>query len=273
LFGRVAGVSSKESNNVKIAVLIKQVPDTWAERSIDISNGRVDRSASDAVLDEINERAIEVGLAHRDANKGTEVVLVSMGPASVVDALRKGLAMGADSAVHVLDETLAGADLSWTAHVLATVIASESIDLVIAGNESTDGRGGIIPAMVAARLGIAALTNLDEVRIETDRVAGTRVVDTGTMVAHAPLPAVISVTERSAEPRFPGFKGIMTAKKKPISVRSLSELGLDIATFETPRTIVLNVEKRAAREAGRKVVDEGTAAAQLVDFLTAGRLI
>src|ERR1700712_465289 len=123
---------------MKIAVLVKQVPDTYGERKLDVATGLIDRDASDAVMDEINERALEVALTLKDSDKSTEVVLITMGPASAKDALRKGLSMGADSAVHVLDDDLEGSDAPTTATVLAAALRQQSFDLVIAGNESTD---------------------------------------------------------------------------------------------------------------------------------------
>jgi electron transfer flavoprotein beta subunit len=257
---------------MKIIVLVKQVPDTWGERKLNLTTGWVERDSRDAVVDEINERALEVALAYKDGAKDTEVVVLSMGPASATDALRKGLAMGADSAVHVLDDSLAGADLGLTAAVLAATIASVGFDLVIAGNESTDGRGGVVPAMVAEHLGIPVLTALDDPALTETSVSGNRGIEGATMTAHAALPAVISISEAAPEARFPGFKGIMSAKKKPLSVVTVASLGLDAAATGARSTIV-SVAERPARTGGRTVVDDGTAAAQLVEFLAAGRLI
>lgn len=254
---------------MKIVVLVKQVPDTWGDRRLDTSSGLLDRGSSDAIIDEIGERAIEVALQQKDADKSTEVVVVTMGPASATDVLRKGLAMGADSAVHVLDGSLAGSDLGWTAAALAAAVGA-GWDLVITGNESTDGRGGVIAAMLAERLGVPHLTSLDTVTVGADRVSGERATEYGTVDAHAALPAVISVTERSAEPRFPGFKGIMSAKKKPLTVVNVAALGVSLPE---PRSVVLSAAERPARTAGRLVTDDGTAATQLVEFLAAERLI
>jgi len=257
---------------VKIIVLVKQVPDTWGERKLNPTTGWVERDPRDAVVDEINERALEVALAHKDRAKDTEVVVLSMGPASATEALRKGLAMGADSAVHVLDDSLAGADLGLTAAVLSAAIASIGFDLVIAGNESTDGRGGVIPAMIAEHLGLPVLTALDNPVLTDASVSGDRGIESASMTAHAALPAVISISEAAPEARFPGFKGIMTAKKKPLTVVTVASLGMDAAATGSRNTIV-SVAERPARTGGRKVVDDGTAATELVEFLAAGRLI
>ena len=141
---------------MKIIVLLKQVPDTYEERKLDAATGILDREASEPIIDEIVERAIETALSYKDAHKDTEIVLLSMGPDSVTASLRKALSLGADSAVHVLDDGLAGSDLARTAAVLAAALATTGYDLIIAGNESTDGRGGAIPAMVAEHLQPAA---------------------------------------------------------------------------------------------------------------------
>jgi electron transfer flavoprotein beta subunit len=255
---------------MKIIVLIKQVPDTWGERKLDLSTGILDRGSSDAVIDEIDERAIEVALTYQDSNDA-EVVVLTMGPSSATDVLRKGLAMGADSALHVLDPALVGSDLTWTSKVLAAAITKAGFDLVVAGNEATDGRGGVTAAMVAEHLGVPHATNLNTVEIASDSVKGVRATENGTLAVHAALPAVISITEASAEPRFPNFKGIMKAKKKPLDVWSLSDLGIDPA--DGGHSVVLSTTQRPARTAGKKIVDEGNAGNELAEYLAAGHLI
>jgi electron transfer flavoprotein beta subunit len=253
---------------MKIVVLVKQVPDTWGARTLDTTTGRLDRGASDAVIDEIGERAIEVALQAKDADKSTEVVVLTMGPSGAKDVLTKGLQMGADSAVHVIDDALAGADMMRTATVLAAAIRRLSPDLVVAGNESTDGRGGMVPAMIAELLGQPHLGNLDTVEL-VDGVRGQRSVENGTMDVAAALPAIVSVSERVAEPRFASFKGIMAAKKKP--VEQLTAADLDSAT--AAESMVLITTERPARTAGTRITDDGTAATQLAEYLAAARLI
>jgi electron transfer flavoprotein beta subunit len=257
---------------MKIVVLMKQVPDTWGDRKLTPA-GIVDREASDAVIDEISERALEVALQQKDADKGTEVVALSMGPESVTAALRKALSMGADSAVHILDDALAGSDTGWTATTIAAAVRHiGGADLVVAGDASTDGRGGVIPAMVAEHLGFSSLSAVDDLTIGAT-VTGTQATESGTRTVHAPLPAIVSITESSDEARFPNFKGIMTAKRKPLSVVSLADLGVDPAFPGLAKSVVVSTAERPARAAGHKVVDEGNAADELVEFLAAQRLI
>ena len=253
---------------MKIVVLIKQVPDTWAERRLDPTSGRLDRDFSERVVDEVGERAAEIALGYKDRMKDAEVVAMTMGPSTATDAVRRVLSMGADSAVHVLDEALAGADALATARALSAAIATVAPDLVIAGNESTDGRGGIVPAMIAEALGWPALTCLDEVEVSSDHVSGWRSSDEARTRLSSTLPAVVSVTERAAEPRFPSMKGILGAKRKPLTVLTLTELG----RTDDAASIVVSARERPARTAGRVIVDEGAAAEELVEFLVAERL-
>lgn len=249
---------------------MKQVPDTFGERRLDVSTGVVDRDASEPVVDEINERALEAALTQKDADKSVEVVALSMGPASATDALRKALAMGADRAIHVLDDSLAGADIARTVAVLAAALQRESFDLVVAGNESTDGRGGVVVSALAEALGVAALTSVSELTVSGGTVSGERATEYGTVSVRAELPAVVSVTERSPEGRFPNFRGIMSAKKKPLAVLSVAELGVEPASV---RSTIVSAAERPARSAGVKVTDDGSAAIQLADFLATNRLI
>jgi len=254
---------------MKIVVLIKQVPDTAEERRLEPDTGRLDRDANEPVIDEITERALELALSVKDKDKSTEVVVLTMGPAEATKAIRKALSMGADSGIHVLDDSLAGADLTITAAALAAALRSTDADLVIAGNESTDGRAGIVPAMIAEHLGLPLLGSLVSADVTHGMVRGERQTEAGTQRVRAAFPAMLTVTERFDEARFPNFKGIMGAKRKPVATLSASELGVGTV----PRSSVLDLAERPARASGRKIVDEGAAAAELVDFLTAQRLI
>ena len=257
---------------MKIAVLLKEVPDTYGERKLNLETGLADRGATDAVLDEIGERALEVALTYADGHPDTEVTVLSMGPESVVATLRKGMAMGATDAVHVLDGGLLGADLGLSAEALAAALRRRQFDVVIAGNISTDGSGGVLPAMIAELLNLPQLTGLSSVTLDESSVSGQRVTESGVVSVRADLPTVISITEALPAGRFPSFKGLMAAKKKPLEALSLAELGVDAADETAGRSIVIAVAERPARAAGVKIVDEGDAAAQLVNFLVTNRL-
>ncbi|MDZ8170484.1 electron transfer flavoprotein subunit beta/FixA family protein [Microbacterium xanthum] len=257
---------------MKIVVLVKEVPDTYGDRTLDLETGLAQRDAGDRVLDEIGERALEAALSHADATADVEVVLLSMAPEAATTSLRRGLAMGARSAVQVVDEGLIGADLGLTAQVLAAALERIGFDLAITGNLSTDGTGGVLPAMIAELLDVPAATALTAVRIGDGEVAGIRASDTGTVEVAAALPAVISVTEALPDARMANFKGIMAAKKKPFETLSLDDLGIDPLDPEWSRSIMIAVSEKPPREAGVKIVDEGDAGQKLADFLIENRL-
>jgi electron transfer flavoprotein beta subunit len=257
---------------MKIVVLVKEVPDTYGDRKLSLETGLADRAASETVLDEIGERALEVALSYADKTPGTDVVVLSMTPASASATVRKGLAMGAASAVQVVDDGLLGADLGLTAEVLAAALQRTGFDLVIGGNLSTDGVGGIIPAMIAEILDVPSATYLSSVEIGDAEVSGTRASDGATLQVTATLPAVISITEALPDARFPNFKGIMAAKKKPFETLSLAELEIDPHDPDASRSIVIGLSEKPPREAGVKIVDEGDAGQKLAEFLIQNRL-
>lgn len=258
---------------MKIVVLVKEVPDTYSERTLDLNTGLAARDANPTVLDEITERALEVAIQHAEKHPGTEVVALSMGPASVASGLRRALALGADSAVHISDDELIGADLGLTAAALASAVKRVGFDLVVAGNSSTDGVGGVIPAMIAELLDIPQATSLSSLSITDGHVTGERLTDTGVTSIAATLPAVISITEAMPDARVPSFKGIMAAKKKPLETLSLTEVGVAADNVQTPRSIMLAVDERPARAAGVKIADEGDAVEKLAEFLIQNRLV
>lgn len=259
---------------MKIAVLAKQVPDTWSDRKLSLTTGMLDRTASEPVPDEICERALENALRYKDANPDTEIVVVAMGPEDTTKTLRKLLSMGADSALLIEDAALAGSDMVQTARALAAAVQDLGADLILGGNESTDGRGGLVPAMVAELLGLPVLPALESLNITPESVSGVCQIDGGTLSLESPLPAVVSVTERTAEARFPNFKGIMAAKKKPVTTLSLADLGIQAGPDSAAvRSVMVSAVERPLKQSGAKITDDGTAASQLVDFLATNKLI
>jgi len=257
---------------MRIAVLIKQVPDTYGARTVASATGLVDRIGSEAVVDEIGERAVEAALVMRAALPGTTVTAVTMGPERALEALRKALSMGVDDGVHVVDDGLTGADLTLTAEVLAAALRTLHADLVLTGNVSTDGGGGVLGAMLAEHLGVAHVTNLAAIESDGFLVRGVRVTDSGSAVVSSSLPAVASVTEAVPDPRFPSFKDIMTARKKPVETISAAQLGADLAGVSVARSIVIAVRERPARLGGTKVVDDGDGGRKLAEYLIARNL-
>ncbi|WP_426979418.1 electron transfer flavoprotein subunit beta/FixA family protein [Pseudarthrobacter sp. O4] len=256
---------------MKIIVLVKEVPDTYGDRKLNLETGLADREASEAVIDEIGERALELALTYAGAN-GTEVAVLSLAPEGATATLRRGLAMGAGSAIHVSDEALRGADLGLTAETLAAAIRRVGFDLVITGNVSTDGSGGMIPAMLAELLDVPHATGLSSVEISDGAVSGSRPVESGVQKVSANLPAVISITEALPGARFPNFKGIMAAKKKPLEMLTLADLGITADNPDAARSIMLTVAEKPPRAAGVKIIDEGDAGEKLAEFLVENRL-
>jgi electron transfer flavoprotein beta subunit len=258
-----------------IVVLVKQVPDTYSERKLASADHTLDRASADAVLDEINERAVEEALQIKEA-QGGEVTVLTAGPERATDAIRKALSMGADKAVHVSDEALHGADIIQTAKVLAKAVGTvEGYDVIIAGNESTDGVGGAIPAMLAEILGLPQLTHARKVEIDGTSVKVERETDTGRTFLEATLPAVISVGEKINEPRYPSFKGIMAAKKKPVSTLTVADLGLDASEvgLANASTTVLEASPKPPRSAGQQITDEGDGGSKIAEYLVSQKLI
>ncbi|MHA3684420.1 electron transfer flavoprotein subunit beta/FixA family protein [Leucobacter sp. HY1910] len=258
---------------MKLIVLVKEVPDTFGDRKLDLETGLADRAASEKVLDEISERALEVALRYADEHPGTEITALALAPADATTTVRKALAMGADRAIHVVDDELSGADITLTAETLAAAIRREEFDVVIAGSASTDGASGMLPSALAEYLGVACLSGLSAVEVDEDSVRGTRIVDTGVQQVSAALPAVITITEALPDPRFPNFKGIMAAKKKPLDVVGLGDLQVEALRPDAARSIMLNIAERPPRSAGIKISDEGNAGSQLAQYLIENRLV
>ena len=259
---------------MNIVVLCKQVPDTYSERRLR-GDGALDRDASDAVLDEINERAVEEALVLKEAHGGA-VTVVSMGPDRATEAIRKALSMGADAAVHLTDEALAGSDAVGTARALAGAIGTVGdVDLVLAGNEASDGRSAAVPAMIAEVLGLPVLTHARKVTVEGGTLTVHRETDDGLVVLSAELPAVVSVGEKINEPRYPSFKGIMAAKKKPVATLTLADVGVDGGEVGLAHalTTVTSASPKPPKSAGEKVTDEGDGGDKIAAYLVGQKLI
>jgi electron transfer flavoprotein beta subunit len=259
---------------MNIVVCVKQVPDTWAERTLRADDSRLDRASVDGVINELDEYAIEEGLRLAEAHGG-EVTILSMGPEKASESIRKALSMGADKAVHLVDDALEGSDALATSLAIATALQRTGFDLVILGSESTDARMGVLPAMLAERLGVPQLTMASKVEIDGTAITIYRQADYGYDQVAGTLPAVISVVEKINEPRYPSFKGIMAAKKKPVEVLSVADAGIDPAQVGpgAAATEVVSFSKRPPREAGTIVKDEGDGGVKAAEFLAAQKFI
>jgi electron transfer flavoprotein beta subunit len=264
---------------MNIVVLVKQVPDTWAERKLKDADGTLDRASVDGLINELDEYAIEEGLqiaeAQRGAGADAEVTILTMGPEKAAESIRKALSMGADKAVHLLDDGLAGSDALSTSYAIAKALEQTGFDLVICGSESTDARMGVMAAMLAERLGVPQLSLASKVEIDGSAVSVQRQTDYGYDKVEATLPAVISVVEKINEPRYPSFKGIMAAKKKPVQTMSLADAGIDPALVGLggAATEVVDHAQRPPRQAGTVVKDEGDGGVKVAEFLATQKFI
>ena len=259
---------------MKIVVCVKYVPDAQAERTFTPDN-TTDRAGVDGLLSELDEYAVEEALKLVEAADG-EVVALTMGPEQATDAVRKALQMGASSGVHVLDDAIAGSDAPATSLVIAAAIQKiGGVDLVLTGMASTDGSMSVVPPMVAERLGLPQVTMVSELSVEGGSVTARRDGDASSETVTAPLPALVSVTDQINEPRYPSFKGIMAAKKKPLETWSLADLGVDPAQVGQAAswTQVESFEARPPRQAGQVVQDEGNGGARLAEFLVSKKFV
>jgi electron transfer flavoprotein beta subunit len=257
-----------------IVVCVKYVPDATADRTFDAADSTVDRTSVDGLLSELDEYAVEEALKIRDSGEG-EVTILTVGPAQAAAAIRKSLQMGADRGIQVIDDAIHGSDAVATSLVLAKALERMSYDLVLCGMSSTDGSMGVVPAMLAERLGLPQLTLASEVSVDGSVVTVQRDGDAATETVQATTPLVLSVTDQINEPRYPSFKGIMAAKKKPVDTYTLEDLGLshEDVGLTSAWTRVEDLQARPPRSAGTIVKDQGDGAAKLVEFLAAQKFI
>jgi electron transfer flavoprotein beta subunit len=267
---------------MNIVVCVKYVPDATADRHFE-SDNTVDRVGVDGLLSELDEYAVEQALQIKEKQGDaaeTTVTALCVGPEKATDAVRKALQMGADRGVLVSDEAIAGSDYIATSLVLAKAIekigAESPVDLVVCGMASTDASGSVIPAMLAERLGLPQVTFASVIETQGDQVRIKRDSDTATEVIGGTMPLVLSVTDQTGEARYPSFKGIMAAKKKPMSTYSLGDLGIDAASvgLSVAWSEVTETAARPPRTAGEIVTDEdGSGALALTEFLVSKKFV
>ena len=259
---------------MNIVVLVKQVPDSGSERKLDPSDNTVARAGADNVINEMDEYAIEEALQVRD-REGGEVTVLTVGPDSATDAIRKALSMGADKAVHVSDPAIHGSCAVQTSAVLAAALQQLEYDLILTGATSTDGQVAVMPALLAERLGLPQVSGAQKLTVEGSRVLVNRQTDGGYWALEAPLPAIVSTWDTINEPRYPSFKGIMAAKKKPVESKSLADLGIDPSTvgLANASSKVVDFAGRPPKGEGVKVTDEGDGADKLVGYLASQKIV
>ena len=259
---------------MKIVVCVKHVPDAQGERTFS-EDTTTDREAVDGLLSELDEYAVEEAVKLAEAGDDVEVTVLTVGPDDARDALKKALQMGADAGVHVNDPAIHGSDAVATSLVLARALQKMEHDLVLTGMASTDGSMGVVPAMVSERLGLPQVTYAAEVTLEGSQVTIRRDGELSSETVTASLPALVSVTDQVNEPRYPSFKGIMAAKKKPVQTWALADIGVDASEVgaDAAWARAVGFEARPPKPAGTVVVDEGDGGVKLAEFLVSHKLV
>jgi electron transfer flavoprotein beta subunit len=258
---------------VKIAVCVKHVPEGTTHARIDPATKRLDRSGEGAI-NPFDTHAVEEALRIKDAHGG-EVLVVSMGPQTAQDSVRKALAMGADAALLVTDDAAAGSDLVGTTNVLAAALEPEDADLIIFGQQAGDSDGAVLWAAVADRLRRPVISQVAELTVADGKVTGKRQTEFGYDTIEAPLPAVVAVSDAINEPRYPSLKGIMGARSKPQRAVSVSELGVDAGGVGEAgsKTVVQALNDPPPRGDTVKIEDDGSAAEKIVEYLAEKKVL
>lgn len=262
---------------LRITALVKYVPELTDRRFA--ADFTLDREAAPGRLSELDEHTTEQAIRlaearHADGGEA-ELTYLTMGPPGAADALRKALSMGGDRAVHVLDPALRGSDAHATSLALACAIKRIGYDLVLCGMASTDAGLGLVPAMLAQRLQVPQISLASSLSLNGDQVTIERESQRATETIEGSLPALVSVTDRTGEARYPSFKGIMAAKKKPLETWSLRDLGIAERDggLQAAYTRVLSATARPSRGSGELVTDEGDGGTRLAGYLSAQKFI
>ncbi len=260
---------------MNIVVCVKQVPEPTGTNKIDPKSLRIMREGVDSVLDPADEFGIEAALQLAEANPGSTVTVVSMGPARAMDAIRRGLAMGADKGILISDDALGGSDVLTTVKVLAAAIKTANPDVVLCATESSDAYTGMVPGGIAQILGFPQLTFAKKLTIAGGKATIQRQTEVGYQTVEASLPVLVSVTGSINTPRYPALKGIMQAKKKPVEQLTASALGFsaDQVGEKGAKEKVLGWSPAEARKAGSVIKDDGTAAEQIANYLASIKII
>ena len=259
---------------MNIVVCGKVIPASSVTIEIDPRTKRMVRKGVPHELDPAAASAVEEALRLTEKHGGT-VTLVTMGISDATIGIRNALAMGVTSAVHILDDAVAGSDTLGTAKILAAAIKKQPFDLVICATESSDSYSGIVPGQIAYFLGVPPMTFAKEILIDEDRISIKRQSESGYDLVESSLPALVAVSSGINEPRYPQLKGIMAAKKKEIKVYTAADLELppDQVGEKGAREKVLTVGRPPKRQAGKVVVDEGEGGKQIADFLAEIKVI
>ena len=259
-----------------IAVCVKRVPDTAADKNLDPTDFTLERDPDESILNPVDEVAVEEALRLKEAH-GAEVTVVTIGPeAALTKAVRRALSMGCDKAVHLSDALLHGSDAEAIAYALACVLRRGSYDLILCGSESTDARTSLVPPALAEHLNLPGLCQAKKVELVGDRVRVQREADQGYDVVEGPLPAVVGINWGANEPRYPSFKGIQSAKNKPVESLTAADVGIEASRvgLAGSQSQVLGFGARST-ERRRILIDnkDGNAHVKVADFLQEAKLI
>jgi electron transfer flavoprotein beta subunit len=270
-------IQRRSLNHVKIVVTVKLVPNPNAEKRIDPQTMRLVRTGVETVLNPYDEYALEAALQLKERVGGdTSVTIFTMAPDTLKEGLRRALAMGADDAVVLSDERLAGSDVWATAAAMAAGLRTLPFDLLVVGGLTDDGSTGAVPSALAERLGLPCITNARKVELGEGRIEVERETDTGYQIVRSPLPALLTTALTFGEPRYASLKGIMGAKKKTIAARTLADLTLDVAVgSDGSKTELRSFAPPPVRGKGRTIeATDGAAGAQAIfEFLREKRLV
>lgn len=246
---------------MKIAVLVKEVPDAAVQKRVDPSTGRMDRSG-EKNLNPYDTHAIEAAMQIKEGGIAVdEIIAVTMGPDSAVRALHKAVSLGADRSVHLSDPAVAGSDVAATGYALAQTLKRENPDLVLLGQQSDDGECYTIGAVVAEHLGAPSLTQVIKLDVDGETLVCERQAEYGYDTVEVQLPAVISVGDAINEPRYPSLKAIMGAKKKPLDTVTTGDVDIDASKVGADNSAAQWTSAKAppAKAAGEIIEDEDTA--------------
>ncbi|HUR72109.1 MAG TPA: electron transfer flavoprotein subunit beta/FixA family protein [Candidatus Limnocylindrales bacterium] len=259
---------------MNVIVCGKVIPASTVTIEIDANTKRLVRKGVPHELDPAAASAVEEGLRLTEKLGGT-VVLVTMGTSDATIGIRNALAMGVTSAVHILDDVVAGSDTLGTAKLLAAAIKKQDYDLVICATESGDSYSGIVHGQIAQLLGLPPLTFAKEITVDGGNITIKRQSESGFEIVESTLPALVACSSGINEPRYPQLKGIMAAKKKEIKVYSAADLGLSPEQVgeKGAREKVLTIGRPPKRQAGKAVTDEGEGGKQIADFLAEIKVI
>ena len=211
---------------MEIVVLVKQVPDTESLIEIAADGRSIKTPDIKWVMNPYDEIAVEEALQMRDAQGGT-VTVVSMGPDKAAETIRTALAMGADKGVHINDPAAQGSDPLATARILVAALKDIPFDLIIAGHRAVDEDNYQVAAAVAEFLDIPQVSMVVKTELLDGKIKCQRTIEGGAVTVEADLPALFTTQRGLNEPRYASLPGIMKAKKKPVDVKTIADLGID----------------------------------------------